>query len=82
MSLPRQPPQALSPLTVVLCPTGTCHSPLVPLPGTQGPLKAPEQPQYTASQKDGAQALREVQPLGLRVELEAESGELLKGQVA
>ena len=52
------PPTSPEPLAVVPCPTGTCHSPLVPLPGTQGPLKAPEQPQYTASQKDGAQALK------------------------
>ena len=39
-------------------PTCTCHSPLVPLPGTQGPLSAPVQPQYTAGQKDRATALK------------------------
>ena len=52
------PPTSPEPLAVVPRPTGTCRSPLEPLPGTQGPLKALEQPQYTASQKDGAQALR------------------------
>lgn len=39
-------------------PTCTCHSPLVPLPGTQGPLSTPLQPQYTTGEKDGATALK------------------------